>query len=78
AAAGVSGFARAAEAGDATEPAFETGSLAEPYAAEPGEALAPSAAALVAELTELTAAHPYDERFRAQLIRALRADGRQA
>ncbi|WP_393059426.1 ATP-binding protein [Streptomyces sp. LN549] len=39
---------------------------------------APAPAALVAELTELTAAHPYDERFRAQLIRALRADGRQA
>ncbi|WP_330239351.1 AfsR/SARP family transcriptional regulator [Streptomyces sp. NBC_00525] len=39
---------------------------------------APSAADLVAELTELVAAHPYDERFRAQLIRALRADGRQA
>ncbi|MER6120096.1 BTAD domain-containing putative transcriptional regulator [Streptomyces sp. NPDC001743] len=39
---------------------------------------APDPAALVAELTELTAAHPYDERFRAQLIRALRADGRQA
>ncbi|MFE4799898.1 ATP-binding protein [Streptomyces sp. NPDC056708] len=33
---------------------------------------------LVPELKELTAAHPYDERFRAQLIRALRADGRQA
>ncbi|WP_406094435.1 AfsR/SARP family transcriptional regulator [Streptomyces sp. NBC_01013] len=38
----------------------------------------PTPAALVAELTELTAAHPYDERFRAQLIRALRTDGRQA
>ncbi|MEU1467340.1 BTAD domain-containing putative transcriptional regulator [Streptomyces sp. NPDC005761] len=38
----------------------------------------PGPAALVAELTELTASHPYDERFRAQLIRALRADGRQA
>ncbi|MFJ5847332.1 AfsR/SARP family transcriptional regulator [Streptomyces sp. NPDC092903] len=35
-------------------------------------------AALVPELVELTAAHPYDERFRAQLIRALRAAGRQA
>uniref|UniRef100_A0AAU2VRM7 Winged helix-turn-helix domain-containing protein n=1 Tax=Streptomyces sp. NBC_00008 TaxID=2903610 RepID=A0AAU2VRM7_9ACTN len=35
-------------------------------------------AALVPELVELTAAHPYDERFRAQLIRALRATGRQA
>ncbi|WP_405715014.1 ATP-binding protein [Streptomyces sp. NBC_00046] len=34
--------------------------------------------ALVPELMELTAAHPYDERFRAQLIRALRAEGRQA
>ncbi|SFY41101.1 ATP-binding protein [Streptomyces atratus] len=33
---------------------------------------------LVPELMELTAAHPYDERFRAQLIRALRAEGRQA
>nr|WP_202534910.1 BTAD domain-containing putative transcriptional regulator [Streptomyces sp. SID4923] len=56
---------------------------AEPVTAEPGEAAAPAAAApaaaaLVAELTELTAAHPYDERFRAQLIRALRTDGRQA
>lgn len=39
---------------------------------------APRPAALAAELTELIAAHPYDERFRAQLIRALRADGRQA
>ncbi|MGQ4487193.1 BTAD domain-containing putative transcriptional regulator [Streptomyces sp. SAS_281] len=78
AAAEVSGFARATEAGDATEPASGMAALAEPFAAEPGETLAPSAAALVAELTELTAAHPYDERFRAQLIRALRADGRQA
>ncbi|MFC9754395.1 ATP-binding protein [Streptomyces sp. NPDC056921] len=34
--------------------------------------------ALVPELMELTAAHPYDERFRAKLIRALRAEGRQA
>ncbi|MFE7111395.1 ATP-binding protein [Streptomyces sp. NPDC057575] len=34
--------------------------------------------ALVPELMELTATHPYDERFRAQLIRALRAEGRQA
>ncbi len=33
---------------------------------------------LVPELTELTAAHPYDEGFRAQLIRALRAEGRHA
>ncbi|MFJ2917262.1 ATP-binding protein [Streptomyces sp. NPDC087307] len=33
---------------------------------------------LVPELMELAAAHPYDERFRAQLIRALRAEGRQA
>ncbi|MFF5337887.1 BTAD domain-containing putative transcriptional regulator [Streptomyces sp. NPDC013181] len=41
-------------------------------------ASAPSAADLAAELTELVAAHPYDERFRAQHIRALRADGRQA
>ncbi|MGW1230061.1 AfsR/SARP family transcriptional regulator [Streptomyces sp. NPDC001515] len=38
----------------------------------------PTPAALVAELAGLTAAHPYDERFRAQLIRALRADGRPA
>lgn len=43
-----------------------------------GDPPAPNPAALVAELTELAAAHPYDERFRAQLIRALRADGRQA
>ncbi|MYZ40976.1 MULTISPECIES: BTAD domain-containing putative transcriptional regulator, partial [unclassified Streptomyces] len=33
---------------------------------------------LVPELTELVAAHPYDEPFRAQLIRALSAEGRQA
>ncbi|MGW1412012.1 ATP-binding protein [Streptomyces sp. NPDC002403] len=33
---------------------------------------------LVPELMELTTAHPYDERFRVQLIRALRAEGRQA
>ncbi|MER5886003.1 BTAD domain-containing putative transcriptional regulator [Streptomyces sp. NPDC001941] len=33
---------------------------------------------LVPELTELVAAHPYDEPFRAQLVRALRAEGRQA
>ncbi|MFE7620424.1 BTAD domain-containing putative transcriptional regulator [Streptomyces sp. NPDC057496] len=33
---------------------------------------------LVPELGELTAAHPYDERFRSQLIRALRAEGRRA
>ncbi|MET9915851.1 BTAD domain-containing putative transcriptional regulator [Streptomyces sp. NPDC006435] len=33
---------------------------------------------LVPELEELTAAHPYDERFRSQLIRALRAEGRRA
>ncbi|MEU3610474.1 BTAD domain-containing putative transcriptional regulator [Streptomyces sp. NPDC035033] len=33
---------------------------------------------LVPELTELTATHPYDEGFHAQLIRALRAEGRQA
>ncbi|MFF7340816.1 BTAD domain-containing putative transcriptional regulator [Streptomyces sp. NPDC008163] len=68
-AAEVFGLAHAMEAGEATESALT---------AEPGEALAPPAAALVAELTGLTAAHPYDERFRAQLIRALRADGRQA
>ncbi|MFI6061265.1 BTAD domain-containing putative transcriptional regulator [Streptomyces sp. NPDC051286] len=41
-----------------------------------GGALTP--VALVPELTELTTAHPYDERFRAQLIRALCAEGRQA
>ncbi|MFE7262874.1 ATP-binding protein [Streptomyces sp. NPDC057592] len=52
--------------------------------AEPGAGLGagpgPGAGqcALVPELMELTAAHPYDERFRAQLIRALRAEGRQA
>ncbi|MBO0517712.1 AfsR/SARP family transcriptional regulator, partial [Streptomyces beijiangensis] len=34
--------------------------------------------ALLPELTELTAAHPYDEPLRAQLIRALRAAGRPA
>ncbi|GAA3069371.1 BTAD domain-containing putative transcriptional regulator [Streptomyces roseofulvus] len=33
---------------------------------------------LVPELTELTAAYPYDEGFHAQLIRALRAEGRPA
>ncbi|MEU1489958.1 BTAD domain-containing putative transcriptional regulator [Streptomyces sp. NPDC005776] len=44
----------------------------------PDDASAPGPAALVAELAELTASHPYDERFRAQFIRALRADGRQA
>ncbi|WP_282694636.1 BTAD domain-containing putative transcriptional regulator [Streptomyces sp. CC208A] len=33
---------------------------------------------LVPELTELTAAYPYDEGFHAQLIRALRAEGRHA
>ncbi|MEU8530441.1 BTAD domain-containing putative transcriptional regulator [Streptomyces sp. NPDC048629] len=33
---------------------------------------------LVPELTELTDAHPYDETFRAQLVRALRAEGRTA
>ncbi|MCX4771028.1 BTAD domain-containing putative transcriptional regulator [Streptomyces sp. NBC_01285] len=45
--------------------------------ATPSPSAAPPAA-LVPELMELTAAHPYDERFRAQLIRALRAAGRQA
>ncbi|WP_137994382.1 ATP-binding protein [Streptomyces vilmorinianum] len=35
-------------------------------------------AGLVPELSELTDAYPYDEGFRAQLIRALRAEGRQA
>ncbi|MFF7775472.1 ATP-binding protein [Streptomyces tanashiensis] len=33
---------------------------------------------LVPELTELTATYPYDEAFRAHLIRALRAEGRHA
>ncbi|MFE5795638.1 BTAD domain-containing putative transcriptional regulator [Streptomyces sp. NPDC056503] len=33
---------------------------------------------LVPELSELTATHPYDEGFHAQLIRALRAEGRHA
>ncbi|MFI8522360.1 AfsR/SARP family transcriptional regulator [Streptomyces sp. NPDC085481] len=33
---------------------------------------------LVPELTELTATYPYDETFHAQLIRALRAEGRPA
>ncbi|MFE0651933.1 ATP-binding protein [Streptomyces sp. NPDC059534] len=33
---------------------------------------------LVPELSELTTTHPYDETFQAQLIRALRAEGRQA
>ncbi|MCX2178936.1 winged helix-turn-helix domain-containing protein [Streptomyces sp. SKN60] len=33
---------------------------------------------LVPELTELTGAYPYDETFHAQLIRALRAEGRPA
>ncbi|MER7910843.1 BTAD domain-containing putative transcriptional regulator [Streptomyces sp. NPDC096068] len=33
---------------------------------------------LVPELTELTTAHPYDEAFHAQLVRALRAEGRHA
>ncbi|MFG2640771.1 ATP-binding protein [Streptomyces sp. NPDC048370] len=33
---------------------------------------------LVPELSELTDAYPYDEGFRAQLVRALRAEGRQA
>ncbi|MEV5971942.1 BTAD domain-containing putative transcriptional regulator [Streptomyces sp. NPDC051921] len=35
-------------------------------------------AGLVPELTELTGAHPYDETFHAQLIRALRAERRPA
>ncbi|THA31743.1 AfsR/SARP family transcriptional regulator [Streptomyces sp. A1277] len=72
-------------AGTGTEPGAEAGTAtAGPHATANGSALsstlpsAPPPAALVAELTELTAAHPYDERFRAQLIRALRADGRQA
>ncbi|MFF6870347.1 ATP-binding protein [Streptomyces sp. NPDC007910] len=33
---------------------------------------------LVPELTELTTAYPYDEAFHAQLVRALRAEGRHA
>ncbi|MFI9119088.1 AfsR/SARP family transcriptional regulator [Streptomyces bikiniensis] len=33
---------------------------------------------LVPELTELTATYPYDEAFRAHLVRALRAEGRHA
>ncbi|MFE5938313.1 ATP-binding protein [Streptomyces sp. NPDC056470] len=33
---------------------------------------------LVPELSELTGAYPYDEGFHAQLVRALRAEGRQA
>ncbi|WP_328901321.1 winged helix-turn-helix domain-containing protein [Streptomyces sp. NBC_00441] len=71
---GGAGSAGGAGSGGAGESAYGTPILAEP---RPGEAPAPPAA-LVAELTELTAAHPYDERFRAQLIRALRTDGRQA
>ncbi|UZK55247.1 AfsR/SARP family transcriptional regulator [Streptomyces drozdowiczii] len=71
-AAEVSGLARTTGAGDGPN------ATASARPAEPREAPAPPVAALVAELTELTAAHPYDERFRAQLIRALRADGRQA
>ncbi|MFF2896067.1 BTAD domain-containing putative transcriptional regulator [Streptomyces sp. NPDC057966] len=47
-------------------------------AAGPGDGRTSDPRALVPELMELTAAHPYDERFRAQLIRALRAEGRQA
>ncbi|MFJ7070681.1 ATP-binding protein [Streptomyces sp. NPDC101115] len=35
-------------------------------------------AGLVPELAELTGVHPYDETFHAQLIRALRAEGRPA
>ncbi|MFG2601897.1 ATP-binding protein, partial [Streptomyces sp. NPDC048462] len=49
-----------------------------PPTTPPPSAATPPPAALVPELVELTAAHPYDERFRAQLIRALRAAGRQA
>ncbi|MER5363630.1 BTAD domain-containing putative transcriptional regulator [Streptomyces sp. NPDC002722] len=47
-------------------------------AAGPGDGRTSGPRTLVPELTELTAAHPYDERFRAQLIRALSAEGRQA
>ncbi|MEV7400067.1 BTAD domain-containing putative transcriptional regulator [Streptomyces sp. NPDC091267] len=49
-----------------------------PSAASVPPAAPATPATLVPELLELTAAHPYDERFRAHLIRALRADGRQA
>ncbi|WP_406452731.1 AAA family ATPase [Streptomyces sp. NBC_00876] len=62
--------------GSAASGSAASGSAA-PGSAASGHA-APGPAALVSELTELTAAHPYDERFRSQLIRALRADGRQA
>ncbi|MFG3525122.1 BTAD domain-containing putative transcriptional regulator [Streptomyces sp. NPDC047917] len=47
-------------------------------AAGPGGGRTSGPRTLVPELMELTSAHPYDERFRAQLIRALRAEGRQA
>lgn len=83
AAAEARGLAGATGSGEVTGPAApETATLADPCpagasAAGPHDAPAVPAAALVAELTELTAAHPYDERFRSQLIRALRADGRQ-
>ncbi|MFJ7631361.1 AfsR/SARP family transcriptional regulator [Streptomyces sp. NPDC097595] len=78
-AAEVSGLAPATGAGAGDATGAGAGDAADcALTAEPVEAPAPPAAALVAELTELTAAHPYDERFRGQLIRALRADGRQA
>ncbi|WLQ35214.1 BTAD domain-containing putative transcriptional regulator [Streptomyces castrisilvae] len=72
----------AASHGPATTPNAASSNAASSNAAGPHaagvHASAPRPAALAAELTELIAAHPYDERFRAQLIRALRADGRQA
>nr|WP_237526362.1 BTAD domain-containing putative transcriptional regulator [Streptomyces sp. SID4913] len=66
--------------GAAPTPSAASSNGVGPHAAGPhaADASAPRPAALAAELTELIAAHPYDERFRAQLIRALRADGRQA
>ncbi|WP_328895308.1 AfsR/SARP family transcriptional regulator [Streptomyces sp. NBC_00236] len=69
-----SGMPAASEAPAVPEAATASGTP--PDAAPASATTVPSA--LVAELTELTAAHPYDERFRAQLIRALRTDGRQA
>ncbi|MFE7429108.1 BTAD domain-containing putative transcriptional regulator [Streptomyces sp. NPDC057545] len=44
----------------------------------PGPGPGQGPGALVPELRELIVAHPYDERFRGQLIRALRAEGRRA
>ncbi|MEU8703083.1 BTAD domain-containing putative transcriptional regulator [Streptomyces sp. NPDC048680] len=68
-------------------PAMATTGPRTPLPATPPPATSPTTgappatappSALVPELMELTAAHPYDERFRAQLIRALRAAGRPA